>query len=126
MTPVLLKPCPTDAISDSAENLRKLSALRAEVSGQSGGNDASLLSCFSFRPPQSRGSPPKIRQKAARKFSPGQGHCPAPKEATQRLTGANMGVIQPVPPVFAVPVGARQQLRQGTDDAGYTTLLLRE
>ena len=44
MTPTLVKPCPTGAISDSAENLRKLSALRADVSGRSGGNDASLLS----------------------------------------------------------------------------------
>ena len=59
MTPVLLKPCPTDAISDSAENLRKLSALRAEVSGQSGGNDASLLSCFSSTQAPYPSFPPK-------------------------------------------------------------------
>ena len=62
-TPVLLKPCPTGAIFDSAENLRKLSALRADVSGRSGGNDASLLSCFFLRPPQSRGNPRKTARK---------------------------------------------------------------
>ena len=59
MTPSLVKSCITGAISDSAENLRKLSALRADVSGQDGGNDASLLSCFYFRPPQSRKCPRK-------------------------------------------------------------------
>ena len=105
MTPSFVEPCPTGAIFDSAENSRKLSALRADVTGQNGGNDASLLSCFFLRPER----PPQNRSKAARNPSPGQGRYPAPKEATQRLTGANTGVLQPVPPAFAVPVDVRQQ-----------------
>lgn len=44
---------------------------------------------------------PKIRPKAVRNPPPGQGCCPPPKEATQRLTGANTGVLRPVPPVSA-------------------------
>ena len=120
MTPASAKPCSTGAIFDSAENSRKLSALRADVSGQSGGNDASLLSYFFLRPE----SPPQNRPKAARNPSPGQGRCPTPKEATQRLTGVNTVVLQHAPPAFAVPVVARQQLRQGTIDVGCTTLLL--
>ena len=47
MTPTSVNPYPTGASFDSAENPRKLSALRADVSRQSDGNDASLLSCFS-------------------------------------------------------------------------------
>ena len=107
MTPAVGKPHSTGAIFDSAENSRKLSALRAEVTGQSVGSDASPLSCFFLRPE----SPPQTRPKAALNPSPGQGRCPAPKEATQRLTGANTWVIQPAPPVAAVSAVARQQLR---------------
>ena len=59
MTPTFVKPCPTDAISDSAGNLRKLSALRAEVTGQSVGNDASRLSCFSSAQAPYPSFPPK-------------------------------------------------------------------
>ena len=130
MTPTFVKPCPTDAISDSAGNLRKLSALRADVSRQSGGNDASRLSCFSSAQAPYPSFPPKTaKTRSFRCFSsshrtrfaglrwepcfvlrraedvpenppesgskspPGQGRCPPPKEATQRLTGANTGVL---------------------------------
>ena len=116
-TPALVKPCPTGAIFDSAENLRKLSALRADVSRRSGGNDASLLSCFFLRPE----SPPQTRPKAALNPSPGQGRCPAPKEATQRLTGANTGVIGAAAlSAFSVPADARQRLLPWPVGAGGT------
>ena len=59
MTPTLVKPCPTGAISDSAENSRKLSALRADVGRRSGGNDANLLSCFSSAQASYPSFPPK-------------------------------------------------------------------
>ena len=47
--------------------------------------------------------PPKICPKTARNPSPGQGHRPAPKEVTQRLTEANMGAPRSVLPVVAAP-----------------------
>ena len=59
MTPTSVKPCPTGTIFDSAGNSRKLSALRADVSRQSGGNDASLLSCFSSAQAPYPSFPPK-------------------------------------------------------------------
>ena len=93
MTPVLLKPCPTDAISDSAENLRKLSALRAEVSGQSGGNDASLLSCFSFRPPQSRGSPRKSARKRLESSLRGRDTAPPRRRPHSGSQGQTWGLF---------------------------------
>ena len=55
--------------------------------------------------------PPKICPKTARNPSPGQGRRPAPKEATQRLTGANTGVLSPVLPASAVHGNVRQTLR---------------
>ena len=58
------------------------------------------------------GKSTKIRPKEALNPSPGQGRCPTPKEAAQRLTGANTGVHwgYPAPPVFAVPLVARLRL----------------
>ena len=49
-TPSVLKVRPKGATTDSLENPRKLPALRAEVTGQNVGSDASPLSCFFFRP----------------------------------------------------------------------------
>ena len=47
----------------------------------------------------------KICPKTARNPSPGQGRRPAPKEATQRLTEANMGVHWSVLAAVAAPAG---------------------
>lgn len=47
------------------------------------------------------GKSTKIRPKEALNPSPGQGRCPTPKEAAQRLTGANTGLLRPVPPASA-------------------------
>ena len=49
--------------------------------------------------------PPKICPKTARNPSPGQGRRPAPKEVTQRLAEANMGVHWSVLPAVAAPAG---------------------
>ena len=49
--------------------------------------------------------PPKICPKTARNPSPGQRHRPAPKEVTQRLTGANTVVHWSVLPAVAAPAG---------------------
>ena len=70
MTPTSVKPCPTGTIFDSAGNSRKLSALRADVSRQSGGNDASLLSCFSSaQAPYPSFSPKPAKTRSLRCFS---------------------------------------------------------
>ncbi len=42
------------------------------------------------------GKSTKIRPKEALNPSPGQGRCPTPKEAAQRLTGANTGPLRPM------------------------------
>ena len=47
------------------------------------------------------GKSTKIRPKEALNPSPGQGRCPTLKEAAQRLTGANTGLLRPVPPASA-------------------------
>ena len=56
-----------------------------------------------FCPPQSRRNPRKSARKRLEILLWGQGHRPAPKEATQRLTEANKGVPRSVPPVVAAP-----------------------
>ena len=75
-----------------------------------------------FCPPQSRRNPRKSARKRLEILLWGQGHRPAPKEATQRLTGANTGVHwgYPAPPVFAVPLVARLRLPPWPDVAGGT------
>ena len=55
-TPAALKSLARGATTDCAEPPRQLTALRAEVIGQSVGSDASRLSCFLFRPRKSRKS----------------------------------------------------------------------
>ena len=54
-------------------------------------------------PPQSRRNPRKSARKRLEILLRGQGHRPAPKEATQRLTEANKGAPRSVPPVVAAP-----------------------
>ena len=54
-------------------------------------------------PPQSRRNPRKSARKRLEILLRGQGHRPAPKEAAQRLTEANMGVPRSAPPVVAAP-----------------------
>ena len=106
MTPTLVKPCPTGAISDSVENLRKLSALRTDVSGQDGGNDASPLSCLCFRPPQSRRSPRKSAQKRPEILLRGRDAAPPRRRShsgSQRRTWGFIGLCCQLslhPPAF--------------------------
>ena len=66
-------------------------------------------------PPQSRRNPRKSARKRLEILLRGQGHRPAPKEATQRRTEANMGVPRSVPPVVAAPGSV--PLRQAAVDS---------
>ena len=66
-------------------------------------------------PPQSRRNPRKSARKRLEILLRGQGHRPAPKEATQRLTEANMGVPRSAPPAVAAPGSV--PLRQAAVDS---------